>query len=168
MRHLFHRRGRASRQDSPGRTRPGPRQMAWEPLEVRALLATLNIASEALSFNSTSTIPDDLSIATTGPTGNYTITDSSTTITLQGGAIAAGWKGSGTHTVTGPDASVTSIAVNTREGSDSVDSADAPVALTFTSVTANVDSVTIGGDSKKGCRPSTARCRSKTSPARPI
>ena len=159
MTHLFSSRDHATRDAigtaRPRRSRPGRRHIDWEPLEVRTLLATLNIAGGALSFLSTPGVADNLTILTSGPTGKYTFTDlttPATTITLQAGAIAAGWTGSGTNTVTGPDRSVTSIAVDTRDGNDTVavQSADASVALTFTNLAGNVDTVTIGGDAKKG------------------
>jgi uncharacterized protein (TIGR03118 family) len=128
--------------------------IACEPLEDRTLLATLDITSGALSFASTTGVADNLTISTTGPSGKYTFTDPSTTITLTPGALHAGWTGSGTSTVTGPDSSVTSIAVDTKDANDAVivKSTDASVALTFTNASGNVDTVTIGGDSSKGAQ----------------
>ncbi len=117
-------------------------------------MATLNIVNGALSFASTAGVADNLSIATTGPAGKYTFTDAATTITLGIGAVNAGWTGSGTHTVTGPDSSVTSIAADTKDGNDTVtvQSTDAPVALTFTNLAGNVNTVTVGGDPSKGAQ----------------
>ena len=138
----------------PRRTRPGARRLACEPLEDRTLLATLDITSGALSFASTTGVADNLTISTTGTSGKYTFTDPSTTITLGPGALHAGWSGSGTSTVTGPDSSVTSIAVDTKDANDAVTvrSTDAAVALTFTNVAGNVDTATVGGDPSKGAQ----------------
>ena len=92
-------------------------------------------------------------ISTKGPTGNYTFTDVEN-ITLTSNAMAAGWTGSGTTTVTGPDSSVTTIATDTLTGNDTVtvQSTDAPVTVNFTNVAGNLDTVTVGGSSSKGAQ----------------
>ena len=138
------------------RSRRRSRLTACEPLESRALLATLNIVSGALTFDSVPGVADNLSIGTTAPSGNYVISDSTTTITLGVGAVHAGWKfvGSSNNAVTGPVASVSSIAADTGDGNDTVtvQSAAAPVALTFTNTAGNIDTVVIGGAQGQGAQ----------------
>ncbi len=138
------------------RSRRRSRLTACESLESRALLATLNIVSGALTFDSVPGVADNLSIGTTAPSGNYVISDSTTTITLQAGAVHAGWKfvGSSNNAVTGPVSSVSSIAADTKDGNDTVtvQSATAPVALTFTNTAGNIDTVVIGGAAGQGAQ----------------
>ena len=101
------------------RRRPG-QLMEW--LESRTLLSTLNIdASGNLTYLEATSpgSPNVLTVSTTGSGGNYTFNESLQTITLGSGAVTAGWTGSGTNTVTGPDASVHSIAI-TKAGGDTV------------------------------------------------
>src|SRR6516225_1141674 len=50
--------------------------------------------------------------------GNYTINDTAAVINLTAAAVAAGWTGNGTNTVTGPDASVSSLSVDLNLGND--------------------------------------------------
>lgn len=80
------------------------RRPRLESLEARDCPATLDVTAGALTF--------------TGGAGNDTVTqyisgvtlvihNPADTTTLTAGAIAAGWKGNGTNTVTGPVASVT-------------------------------------------------------------
>jgi uncharacterized protein (TIGR03118 family) len=136
-----------------GRDRRNARSAVLERLEDRTLLASLNISGGALSYLGSVNMANNLSISTTGPAGRYTFTDAET-ITLGAGAIAAGWTGSGTSTVTGPDISVLSMAVDTRNKSDAVaiKSTDAPVTVTCTNGPSDVDTVTIGGDPSKGAQ----------------
>src|SRR5262249_21771023 len=119
----------------------------------RTLLATLDINDGALTYTAAANVANNLTISTTGPAGKYTFSDSEN-ISLLPGALAAGWTGSGTTTVTGLAATVTSIAVDTQNRNDSVKvkSTDAAVALTFTNTTGNIDTVTIGGDATKGAQ----------------
>jgi uncharacterized protein (TIGR03118 family) len=151
----FARPGRRNQERTCWQARRRRRLKNWQPalesLESRTLLATLNIVSGSLSYRAGVGIVNNLSISTTGPAGKYTFTDTEN-ITLGPGAIAAGWTGSGTMSVTGPDASVTSMAVDTRDRNDTVTvrSVDAPLALNFTNAAGNVDTVTIGGDPSKG------------------
>jgi hypothetical protein len=104
------------------RRRGGCRLWELEGLERRALLSVLDIdpTTRALSYTSTGNIVNDLTVSTTGPAGVYTFKDSGEDITLTANAINAGWSGSGGSTVTGPDASVASIAIHVADGADSV------------------------------------------------
>jgi uncharacterized protein (TIGR03118 family) len=133
--------------------RRNARSAVLERLEDRTLLASLNVSGGALSYVGGVNVANNLSISTAGPTGKYTFTDAEA-ITLDAGAIAAGWTGSGTNTVIGPDSSVLSMAVDTRNKSDAVGikSTDAPVTVTFTNGPSDVDTITIGGDSSKGAQ----------------
>ena len=110
------------------------------------MLSALNVVAGALSYAATAAGVDDLTISTTGTTGKYTFSDPNQAITLGSGAVSAGWTGSGTHSVTGPDASVLSMVVDTKDASDTVvvQSIDAPLALNFTNTPADVDTVNVG------------------------
>ena len=68
--------------------------------------------------------------------------------------MAAGWTGSGTMSVSGPDSSVTSIATDTLDGNDTVtiQSTDALVTVNFTNLAGNVDTVIVGGSTTKGAQ----------------
>lgn len=67
--------------------------------------------------------------------GNYTFADSGETITLTATALAAGWTGSGTNTVTGPTASVTGAIT-------SIDLGNGINTATIQSLNNNVNSLT--------------------------
>ena len=127
--------------------------MLLELLEGRTLLTTLNIVGGVLSYSDITIQTNQLVIKTSGSPKNYTFTDD-VTITLGAGAVSAGWTGSGTTSVSGPDSSVTAITTNLLSRNDSVtiQDADAPVTLNFTNATGNVDKVTIGSDSSKGAQ----------------
>jgi uncharacterized protein (TIGR03118 family) len=132
---------------APGRGRGRRRRPAvLESLEVRVLPSALNIVSRALTYTAAPGVANNLTIATTGATGTYTFSDPGEFITLGAGAVAAGWTGSGTHAVTGPDPSVGSIAVDTRDGTDtvSVQSVDAATTLAFTNSLGDLDAVNLG------------------------
>ncbi|MGC8642304.1 MAG: TIGR03118 family protein, partial [Isosphaeraceae bacterium] len=133
-----------------------------ELLEDRTLLSTLDITTsgsgsslvESLSYIGSAGKTNHLTISTTGIGGKYTFMDTGETITLGAGALAAGWTGTGTNTVTGPDSSVTEMTVNTGDMNDTVvvQSTDAPVTLYFNNAASNIDSVTLGSDAKKGAQ----------------
>jgi len=78
---------------------------------------TLDIAANQLTMTTGSTAPNNnVTLSLTG--GNYTINDSAAVITLSSAAVAAGWTGTGTNTVTGPDASVSSLSIDLNLGND--------------------------------------------------
>jgi hypothetical protein len=134
-----------------GVRRPRPRRASvLEALEDRVLLSVLNIVSKALTYVAAAGIANNLTISTAGATGAYTFNDAGETITLGPGAIGAGWTGSGTHTVTGPDASVASIAVDTKDGNHTVavQSIDAPAAISFSNALGDLDTVNLGSATK--------------------
>ena len=54
-----------------------------------------------------------MTVSSTGPGGTDTFTDTDQLITLTAAAMTAGWSGSGTNTVTGPESSVSSMAITT-------------------------------------------------------
>ena len=122
------------------------RLVLLEPLEERRLLATLDIASGTLSYLASPKVANVLTISTTGRSGSYTFSDSAETITLTPHAIAAGWTGSGTHKVTGPDSSVTSITVDTGSGKDAINvlSVDAATTLAPTKNPGDIDIIRLG------------------------
>jgi hypothetical protein len=76
-----------------------------ETLEDRTVPATLDIAGGALTLIDSGTENNNITI-TKGAAG-YSINDTGAVITLTPDAVAAGWKGGGTNTVSGPLTSVT-------------------------------------------------------------
>ncbi len=101
--------------------RPAARRLFVEQLEELNLLSTLDITGGSLSYAASAGINNALTITLTGgtPATNYTFKDTGEPITLTANAMAAGWTGSGTNTVTGPIASVTTnFAVNLLSGTD--------------------------------------------------
>jgi acrosin len=108
------------------------RRLHLESLELRDTPASLNIVGGALTFTGAVGETNALSLSVTG--GVYKFTDAGATITLGAGALAAGWTGSGTGSVTGRDSSVSSIAVNLGDMDD-----------TFDLLSTN-DAVTVRGD----------------------
>jgi uncharacterized protein (TIGR03118 family) len=120
-----------------------------EALEDRTLLAsaTLNInnATGLLTYVATSGVANALTVSVAGST--YTFADLGQTIALGPGAIADGWTGNGTNTVSGSGSTLKSISIDTRNGNDSVRIASVAVATTvaFTNAPGNVDTVKLGG-----------------------
>jgi large repetitive protein len=102
------------------RNRRSKRRFAFEVLESRTVLSTLDIAAGALDYNAT-LAATNLTVSTTGgPSGAYTFSDADQVIALTAGAMAAGWTGGGTNTVTGPDSSVNSIEIDTGPAANSI------------------------------------------------
>lgn len=127
------------------------RLLSLQQLEDRSVPAVLDVSAGALTYVGNFGTPDNLSISTNGT--NYTFTDSAETIALTANAITAGWTGSGSHTVSGPDTSVHSIAVTTSDmNGNSVDvlSIANPISINTGSGTGNT--VTIGGVSGIGAQ----------------
>ncbi len=138
------RRPSSSRALAGGRRLPRRRPCEFlDLLEERTLLSTitLDIAGGALSYAETGTPGSGsvLTVSTTGKAGSYTFSESTQPITLGPGAVLAGWTGSGTDTVTGPDSSVTSIAI-TKLGQDNIniESVDASTVVDAGSGTTSV------------------------------
>src|SRR5947208_1568941 len=119
-------RSNRARRGSGGRGLKARRCLTVEALEGRALLATLDINSSIvptlLTYQAAPGVTNDLSISVVtgvgpvGPTRNYVFNDSGDVISLGRGAILAGWSSIDAHTVTGPSASVGSIALDTNDG----------------------------------------------------
>jgi hypothetical protein len=101
--------------------RPAVRRLFIEQLEELNLLSTLDITGGSLTYTASPSINNALTISLTGgtPATTYNFNDTGETITLTPSAIAAGWTGGGTNTVSGPIASVTTnLAVNLLTGAD--------------------------------------------------
>jgi hypothetical protein len=150
------------------------RSMVLEPLENRTLLtvaAILDINNTTgsptkglLTYTGSANFTNNLSVKTATQTLdptlgytqlNYTFTEKVGTITLGSGAVADGWTGSGTSTVTGPGSIkqlttttyVSSVGINLQNGNDTVSiaSVGATTILSFANNPGNLDTVTIGG-----------------------
>jgi len=112
------------------------RAFLWaERLEDRCLLAaSLDISALGVLTYLGSAVNNNTSISdsSTSGSGNYTINDTGETITLSAAAIALGWTGSTTHTVTGPDSSVNSMSVDVDGGNNVVNilSTTDPISVT--------------------------------------
>ena len=94
------------------------------------LPTVLDVANGQVQYSSGAGINNNLTVNLTG--GVYALTDSATTIGLTAGAIAAGWTGNGTHTVSGPSAGVTGLAALLGDGTDSVAGLTAGVSTSVT------------------------------------
>ncbi len=88
-----------------------------EQLESRLTPASLSLAGGVLSFIGDAGA-DNVTLAVSG--GVYSLKDTSTTITLGSGAVAAGWRGNNTSTVSGPETSVDSIEIHVGTGANVV------------------------------------------------
>ncbi len=130
-----------------GRRRSRP---AFDRLEDRQLLSLLDIASGALTYSGSIPSPaaSNLTVATTGPTGTYSFTDTQA-IFLSAGATSAGWTVAVVgpdYVATGPDSSVTSIAISQADGFTNtltLSSVDAPTTVNYgnSSDTLNITSL---------------------------
>lgn len=84
-------------------------RVVYTPPVVEPVVNNLSIdAQGALQYSAGALLANNVTIALNA--GNYTITDSAGPITLSATAIAAGWTGNGTTTVSGPSTSVQSLA----------------------------------------------------------
>lgn len=89
-----------------------------ERLEGRDCPATLNVVGGALTFSDGGGENNTLTVQYNA--GSYAFNDSAAVISLGGGAVAAGWRGGGTHAVSGPGAAVDSIAIDIGGGTNVV------------------------------------------------
>lgn len=106
----------------------------FEGLESRTVLSTLDVTNGVLTYTETfGTITNVLSIQSTGNgiSDFYTITDKNQPITLTRNAIAAGWAGDTSNTVSGPSQSVTQITMtaDNEQSNLFVESIDAPASV---------------------------------------
>lgn len=99
--------------------------LTLEPLEPRDIPATLDISGGALAFANDPGETTSLTVAVSG--GVYSFNDKTALIALTAGAVAAGWRGTGTHTVSGPESSVDRIAIGVDAGAVNLRSAHDPV-----------------------------------------
>ncbi len=99
---------------------PARFRIRLEQLEVRLVPSTLDITGGSLTYTASAGIDNNLTIGLTS--GSYSFTDTGETTALTAGAVNAGWTGSGTNTVVGPAASVTTnFTVNLLDGDDALE-----------------------------------------------
>lgn len=91
---------------------------AIEILEARIAPAMLELSGTLLGYTAAAGITNNLTIDLV--VGNYTFTDTAETITLGANALAAGFTGSGTNTVTGPASALASIRIQLDNGNDTL------------------------------------------------
>src|SRR5262245_20297528 len=91
----------------------GPR---IEILEARISPATLNIVNGEITYTAGARVGNLLTLSISG--ANYVLADVSETITLSPAAITAGFTGSGTNTVQGPNTAVTSLVISLGDQND--------------------------------------------------
>jgi hypothetical protein len=102
--------------------------LTLEELEPRHTPATLDVAGAALAFTSNPGETNSLTVAVSG--GVYSFKDAGAPITLTPAAVAVGWRGSGTNTVSGPELSVDDISVYVDAGAVNVRSCRDPLDIT--------------------------------------
>lgn len=87
-----------------------------ERLENRECPAILDITNNIINYIANNNITNSITISISGSI--YTFNDSSETIIITGDTT--NWTGSGTNTVTGPDSSINSIYIDTKNNNDIV------------------------------------------------
>ena len=80
--------------------------------------ATLDVTGGVLTYTASAGAANGLTVSLSG--ANYTFNETGQTIMLTANAIAAGFSGDGTNTVTGPDAAVNSVSVALGDGNDTL------------------------------------------------
>ncbi len=111
---------KSSRSSSRLTKAPARFRIRLEQLEDRLVPSTLDITGGGLTYMASAGIDNNLTIGLTAE--NFSFTDTGETITLTPGAVSAGWTGSGTNTVVGPAASVTTnFTVNLLDGDDALE-----------------------------------------------
>lgn len=108
--------------------RGGANSTSFERLEPRYALTgvenlavlspNFDITAGALSFVGRPLIANAVTVSMTGDT--YTITDAAEPIVLTAAAIAAGWTGDDTNTVSGPASGIAHLTIDTADGDDTV------------------------------------------------
>ncbi|HVK07612.1 MAG TPA: hypothetical protein VM597_02430, partial [Gemmataceae bacterium] len=103
------------------------------------IAATLLDVSPAgvVTFSSADALTNNLTVTRTADA--VTITDTAGVIQLTAAAVAAGWTGTGTNTVTGPTAGVTGLVLLTNTGTDTlagIDTGSIPVTVAGTATVA--------------------------------
>ncbi len=132
VRHWLRRLARQLQRPAPSRkaarAKRGP---ALEHLEDRITPSTLDFQNGALIYTASQGAASNFTISLSGST--YTLSDSAETITVTAAAQAAGFGGSGTNTVTGPDGSALKAIQVTLGGLNdtaNIRSFDKPLSLT--------------------------------------
>ncbi|QEL17930.1 YDG domain-containing protein [Limnoglobus roseus] len=96
----------------------------------------------------------DNNLAVTQSGGTYSVTDTSGPIALSAAAVAAGWSGNNTTTVSGPTAGITGLTFSLNSGADTLNAVDAgavPLAINgvgtiaVAGTVASTASIAIGG-----------------------
>lgn len=101
--------------------------LTLEELEARHTPATLDIVAGALAF---ANAPGEVSNVTVSvASGVYTVKDANNLITLSPGATAAGWRGSGTKTVSGTASPVDSLEFDLDDGTLNIRSIADPIVV---------------------------------------
>lgn len=104
-----------------GRSRHVATRPLAQPLEQlpdRINPATVDVTAGVLTFTDGGTENNNLTVAVSG--SSYSFNDSLTNIVLGAGAKSAGWRGSGSKTVSGPASSVSGIEVYAGGGTNTV------------------------------------------------
>lgn len=102
-----------------------------EQLEDRANQATVDFSGGVLSFTDTGSENNNLTVGVGG--GVYSFNDSLTPITLTHAALDAGYKGSGTKSISGPESAVDGIEVYAGGGTNT-DGTTTPAEVSAASV----------------------------------
>ncbi len=102
-----------------------PMRLRVEQLESRSLPAVLDLAGGVLSFTNGA---GEVSNVTVSVASNvYTVKDSANLITLSPGAVASGWRGSGTHQVSGTATPIASLDFDIDDGTLNIRSIADPI-----------------------------------------
>lgn len=94
--------------------------LTLETLERRDQPATLDVSGGALVYEGDEQNNNLTVQVGAGASAGYAFNDTASTITLGAGALAAGWRGNGTNTVTGLASTVTSIEIDPGAGTNTV------------------------------------------------
>jgi len=106
----------------------------------------LDLSGGTISYSTGTGIDSSVSVGVSS--GNYTLTDTAGVINLSAAAVAAGWTGDGSNTVTGPVAGVIALVLNLSDGSDSITGltgGTAPVTVNAANSLTTSGSLTPGG-----------------------
>ena len=109
-------------------------RVAIERLEERLVLSTFDVTGGSLRYTALAGVNNNVTLSTTGTT--LTLNDSTDTIMLTANAMAAGFtENLLQHTVTGPESSVSSILLDTGDGTDTLNVQSAIKFLTISPTT---------------------------------
>jgi hypothetical protein len=128
----------ATATDPSGNTSQFSAPAAPQPLAVLAI-----DAATALSYTASNGIADNLTVSLSN--GVYSFNDTGEVIFVTG-AGSAGWSGSGTNTVSGPQASVASISIDLVNGTDTVNVLSIANPTTVTESAGGSEVVSVGNN----------------------